>query len=216
MATKIKFLFARAKHTLQNEGLKALISRGLTRGFYEHQVFNLYEHTLKDRDEDDYRPEIKDFDFMIVSTKKEADALISGGFDLQLSVTNITDRLDKGAVAFCVFVGRELASIGFTAGNQEAVDSLNQPPFKLNFSAGEACTGGGWTNPKYRALGLATYVYFKRLQSLKAEGKIIARAAALTDNTASNKTQARFAPRIWAEGHSFRVLWHIFWQEKPS
>ncbi|HEX7475517.1 MAG TPA: hypothetical protein VF318_06070, partial [Dehalococcoidales bacterium] len=199
----------------QTDGLKALIGRGVLHGFYERQIYYLYEHSMQDRAEANYKPKIKDFMFTIVSTKQEADKLISSGFNLHLNVTDARHRLDKGAIAFCVFIGQDLASIGFIATTQDAMDSLNQPPIKVNFSKGEVCTGGGWTNPKYRALGLATYLYFKRLQSLKDEGKVIARAAVLKDNIASHKTHARFAPRIWAEGHASRVLWHIFWKEIP-
>ena len=136
------------------------------------------------------------------------------GFDLRLEITEIRHRVEKGAIAYCVFIGRDLASIGFIAGNQEAMNSLNPPPFKVNFSAGEVYTGGLWTNPEYRGHGLAAYVYFKRLQALKNEGKVIARNIVLKDNIAAHKMLSRFTPKITGEGHASRVLWHIFWKEK--
>jgi hypothetical protein len=196
IASEMTVLFKKARNILQTEGLKALIGRGFKRGFYEHQIYYLYEHSLKDRDEANYQPRIKDFIYMIISTRQEADKLIFNGFDFHPGVTNIRQRLDKGAVAFCVFMEKDLASIGFIAMTQKAMDGLNQPPYKVNFSTGEACTGGGWTNPNYRASGLATYVYFKRLQALKERGKVIARAAVTQDNTVSHKMHARFTPKI--------------------
>jgi hypothetical protein len=211
---EIRALHKRAIYILQTEGLKTLFIKGFKSGFYERQTYLLYEHLLQDRNEDDFRPDLKDFVFIVVSTINEVDKLISDGFNFHSSITKIRDRLDKGAEASCIFVGKELSSIGFIARNQEAMESLDQPPYKVNFSAGEVCTGGLWTNPKHRGLGLAAYNYFKRLQLLKNEGKIIARNVVYKNNDASHKMLARFSPIVRAEGCSLRILWHVFWKEK--
>jgi ribosomal protein S18 acetylase RimI-like enzyme len=214
MLGEIRNYFNRAKQILQIAGLKALFVRGLKHGFYEHQTYYLYEHVLKDRDEADFVPGVKDFTFKTITCRRDIDQLVSNGFDLRLDITDISLRVDRGAAAYCAFIGRDLASIGFIAGNQEAMNSLNPPPFKVNFSAGEVYTGGLWTNPDYRGHGLAAYIYFKRLQSLKNEGKVIARNIVLKDNTPAHKMLSRFAPKISGEGQASRVLWHIFWKEK--
>jgi hypothetical protein len=210
-------LVTRAKYYLKTEGLKALIRRGaifLGYTFYQHRAYYLYEHTLKERDEADFQPKTKDFTYKIVSTNKEVDELISNGFDFASELPLTREYLAKGAITSCVFIGRELAAIGFVASTQEAMDALKQPPYKVRFPEGEACTGGGWTNPKFRVLGLGTYIYFKRLQLLKEKGNVIARAAVSTDNIASQKLHAKFYPKIWAEGHIYKILWYTYWKEK--
>jgi hypothetical protein len=214
MNREIRIYYERAKNILQTAGLKALFIRALKHGFYEHQIYYLYEHVLKDRDEADFFPGVKDFIFKTIPARNDIDQLVSNGFDLRLDITDMRHRVEKGAIAYCIFIGRDLASIGFIAGNQEAMNSLNPPPFKVNFSAGEVYTGGLWTNPEYRGHGLAAYVYFKRLQALKNEGKVIARNIVLKDNIAAQKMLSRFTPKISGEGHACRVLWHIFWNEK--
>ena len=214
MIEKVALLFTKAKYIFETEGLKALIRRGASYTLYQHRSFYLYEHSLQDRDEAAYQPKIKDFAYKVVNTNQEIDELVSSGFDFCSRLTFIRRVLAKGAIASCLFIGRELAAIGFVASTQEAKDALIQPPYKVHFSRGEACTGGGWTNPKYRVLGLGTYIYFKRLQLLKDKGKVIARAAAETDNVASQELHAKFGPKIWAEGHVYRILCHIYWKEK--
>jgi hypothetical protein len=214
MIKEISIYYKRARNILQTAGLKALFVRGLKYGFYERQTYYLYEHVLKDRDEADFKPGVKDFIFKTIRARNDIDQLVSNGFDPRVEITDIRHRVEKGAIAYCVFIGRDLASIGFIAGNQEAMNSLNPPPFKVNFYAGEVYTGGLWTNPEYRGHGLAAYVYFKRLQALKNEGKVIARNIVLKDNIAAHKMLSRFTPMITGEGHASRVLWHIFWKEK--
>jgi hypothetical protein len=217
MKDTVAYLWTRAKYYFKTEGLKALIRRGaifIGYAFYQHRAYYLYEHTLKERDEADFRPKTKDFTYKTLSTNKEVDGLIASGFEFASELPLTRQVLAKGAISSCIFIGRELAAIGFVAATQEGMDALLQPPYKVHFSEGEACTGGGWTNPKYRVLGLGTYIYFKRLQLLKEKGKVIARAAVSIDNIASQKLHAKFGPKIWAEGHIYKVLWYTHWKEK--
>jgi len=56
-------------------------------------------------------PKIKDFTFKIVETTQQLDELSNEGFDLSLlDINEARHRLEKGAIAFWVFVERELAT----------------------------------------------------------------------------------------------------------
>ena len=91
-------------------------------------------------------------------------------------------NLDKGAIAFCIFVNGEVAHIGFVAMSEEAKNTVDHMPYKVDFSNNEACTGATETVPEYRSKGLMGYVYFKRFQFLREKGKVISRVSLLILN----------------------------------
>ena len=188
--------------------------------FFEYQTYYLSGYTAEDvrnLNEAARMPKVDNFTLKIVSTNKEADALEADGLEFRSYSRDFDTRgaLDKGATAFCIFVGRDLASIGWTATTQHAMDSLDQPPFKVDFSNNEACTGRAWTNPKYRRMGLHLYGNLKRRQFLVDKGITIVRDAITTENFASPKTNPNYSPRIYAEGRYLRVLRWKSWKERP-
>lgn len=173
----INVLIARAKDILQTEGLIGLARRGVSFWVYysfRYGKFYLYKHKhdiLKERNEADFMPRITNFTFKIVSTHKQADELAaSTGFDFRQYFINARPALDKGAIAFCIFVDRELAHIGWVALTEEARKFVDSLPYRVDFDNKEACTGSTETIPKYRGNGLMAYGYFKRFQYLKERG----------------------------------------------
>ena len=133
--SRLPWLLRRAKLILQTEGLIPLVRRGLpfvVRRFVRYQTYYLYETdlqgTFRERTEAYVLPKIQNFIFKVVSTKQQADELEAEGLEFRSQAVNANDRLDKGAVAFCFFIERDLASIGWVAMTQEVKDSLAQPP----------------------------------------------------------------------------------------
>ncbi|MDY6917200.1 MAG: hypothetical protein SVP26_04525 [Chloroflexota bacterium] len=131
------------------------------------------------------------------------------------SVPNARQRLDRGAMAFCVFAGRELGSIGWVAFSKEAQASLDEPPLPVDYESGEAYRGGVWTSPRYRGLGLHTYGNFKRCQFLVERGAPRWWGLIERGNTVSLRTNLKFAPVIESEGRYLRVLWWKSWKGRP-
>jgi len=131
------------------------------------------------------------------------------------TVADAKQRLDSGAVVFCIFKEKELASIGWVAMNRAAKDSLFQPPFTINFDKGEAATGGGWTNPTFRGKGLAALIYCKRLEYCRDRGINTIYAAVRVNNRISLKMHARFNPLIRGKGRELGILWFRSWKEVP-
>jgi hypothetical protein len=221
MLYRLTELFTVAKRIFQTEGLPPLLTRGFAflRGrFFQYGTYYLYEidisKALKQNKEADLLPKVQDFILKIVYTKEQADELDREGFDFQHQVTDIRKRLDKGAIAFCIFVGHELANIGWITLTQQAKDSLTELPFKVDFSNNEACTGSA-TDPKYRNIGLMRYNYFKRLEFLKENGRLRDRAAVAKSNVASQMGVAKISNNIYAEARFLKLLWWKFWWEKP-
>lgn len=208
----------RVKDVLQNEGLVPLLRRGfafLVGYFFKYETLYLYEHTMKERNEADFLPKIQNFTFQIVSTNLKADELAAGGHDFRSYSIYTSTWLDKGAVAFCFFVGRELAHIGWVAMTEEAKNAFEPFPYKVNFSNKEVCTGGTLTIPKYRGKGLMVYGYFKRFQYLWERGIVVSRNVVAIDNVASIKAHGKFSPKIHAKARYLKVLWWKFWKETP-
>ena len=213
--------FTRTKQVWQTEGLMPLLRWVFTSvisRFFAYRTFYLYEHIIENDQrlrEADFTPKIDNTYHRIVTTNKEANALEAEGFEFRSQAANARVRLDNGAIAFCIFVGRELANIVWVAMTQQAKDSLKEPPFKVDFSENEAWSGGAWTNPKYRRMGLIVYGDLKRRQFMLDKGIVISRYVAAKRNIGPQKAIARIGPRVYAEGRQLRILWWKSWKEKP-
>jgi len=212
-------LIPRAREVLREEGIGSVLKRGLSvvkSWFFEYENYYLYEHILEDGNEADFLPKVKNFTFNIVSSNEEADALAqSTGVDFRKHFIDSRKRLEKGAIAFCVFIDGEAAHTGWVALNEEARKSVDSLPYKIDFENGEACTGGTGTLTKYRGKRLMVYGYFKRFQFLREKGVKISRNAVDVKNIASQRVHAKFNHRIYARARYLKILWWKSWQELP-
>ncbi|MDD1744390.1 MAG: hypothetical protein LUQ20_01055 [Candidatus Methanoperedens sp.] len=165
---------------------------------------------MEERDETNFLPKTRDFIVQIVTSNKQADELAAHAVDFRKHIGNAQRALDKEAVAFCIFIGKELAHVGWLALTEEAKDAFDPLPYRIDFSNKEACTGGTITFPKFRGKGLMTYGYFKRFQFLWENGIKISRNAVKTNNIISQKVHNKFNPKIYAKAYYVRFLWWKF------
>jgi hypothetical protein len=205
-------LLIKAKCILQIDELISLFRR-VAGHFLRYGIVYVYEHKMIERNEADFVPELKSFAFHIVSTQKEADELIAHGFNFGPYYSHARKRLDKGAIAFCFFVGQELAHVGWVAITQEAKDSFDSLPYHVDFSNRQACTGGTLTIPQYERKGLMTYGYYKRFEFFREKGILTSRNAVHAKNIASRKVHAKFCPRIVARARYVKILCWTYWKE---
>jgi ribosomal protein S18 acetylase RimI-like enzyme len=177
----------------------------------------LYESSLVKRNEDDFRPEIRNFTFKVITAPQQLDELVSAGYDLSLCDPETRSILGKGAVAGFLFVGRELASTEWAAMSKNANKAINIYPLKIDFSQKEAYASGVWTNPQFRRKGLHTYVYYKVYEFLRENGIKTVRSIVATDNLAAQKAHDKFAPqeKVYARARYLRLLGLHFWNEFP-
>lgn len=171
--------------------------------YYTTYYLTLEEIKLKEENEARYMPKIQDFTFKIVSTNQEADELAAHGLEFRSRPLKYRERLDKGAIASCIFVGRELAHTSWLAFTEEAKQTFGALPQKVDFANNEAYYGDSLTNPKYRGLGLATYEHFKLYQFLKERGRSVCRGIIWKDNLLSQK---KLNPKIYAGGRYLNLL----------
>jgi hypothetical protein len=170
----------------------------------------------KKRNAVEYLPQIKDFDFRIVSSNAEAEQLAREiDFDFRRHILKAVERLDKGAVAFLIFIQGDFAYIGWAALSPEAKNALDSRPFKVDFEHRQAHTGGSFTFLPYRNKGLMTYGYFRIFEFLEQKGITSTRNVVRVTNLSSQKVHAKFHPQIYAKARHTKILWHQFWKELP-
>jgi len=210
-------IIKRARYLYNTEGFSPLIRQALsflTRHIFERKCYYIIEHRPARYLENNFLPSIPDYIFKRIEADDidKNDPLVMYVYG---KVADAREKLESGAIAFCIFVNGELATIGWVAMNERANDSLFQPPFKVNFRTGEAATGGGWTDPRYRAKHIYTYNYYRRLQYLWENGRTVAFAAVLEHNVPGLKMHARFKAGIRGKGTDLRILGRRSWKEMP-
>ena len=216
---KLQTLIRRSKDIYQQEGFISFLGHVYdyiaTRSL-KYEKYYLYEHTLKERNEVDFIPRIQNYQLIIIHDKKMADELATDtGFNLRNQIINASELLDKGAIAFCVFVDGEFVHIGWIATNNEAKKALDPLPYEVDFLNHQACTGGTFTIPKYRGKGLMAYGYFERFRFLWHNGFTTSRNAVNFNNIASQRVHKKFGPIVYARAFSFSILRWRLWREKP-
>lgn len=220
MLHRLSAKLAAAKDILQTEGAVSLLRRGFDfsrRSLFQHGRYYLYEHSLEERNEADFMPRIHDFVFKIISSNEEADELAASiGHDFRHCFINARRTLDKGAIAFCIFVDGRIAHIGWVALTEEAKQKIDCHPYEVEFANKIACTGGTETVPEHRGKGLMVYGYFKRFQYLREKGLIASRNAVAVDNIASQKAHAKFGPKKYATARYLKLLGWEYWRESPT
>jgi len=217
MIATLRQIIYKAREILKTEGLVSLLGRGirfLVKPLFEYRVVYLYENTLEDfrnLKEIDFKPKVDNFTLKIVSTNQEADRLEAEGFEFRLRAENSQQLLDKGAIAFCIFVGRELANIGWIRMTEEARDTSNK--MKVDYQNNEVQGGFAWTNPKYRRLGFQRYGAFERRRFAFSRGITTYRTYIDKSNIASQVATSKVF-RKYGEGRHLKIAWWRFWKEK--
>jgi hypothetical protein len=92
---------------------------------------------------------------------------------------------------------------------------MDELPYKVDFSKGEAFVARAWSNPRYRQRGLSDYVGFQAFRFLGENGIGIARGAVGTCNIAGQRSFTRQGRRWYAEARYLKILWWKSWKEKP-
>ncbi|HEY49759.1 MAG TPA: hypothetical protein G4O13_06915 [Dehalococcoidia bacterium] len=216
---ELKVLVKRARDIYKYQGLRPLLARVYDRVasfVFQYAHYYIFEHTLIERDEADFLPRIDNFTLHIIRTNKEAGEFEAAtGFELRRRLVDVEEKLEKGAIGFCGFVGEEFAHIGWIAFSEKARKTFDTVPYKVDFSNGQACTGGSYTVPAFRGKGLMAYVYFRRFQFLREMGIKTTRNSVLTSNTASLKVHAKFGPKLLARGRRLKLMGRQSWKETP-
>ncbi len=200
---------------LREEGLFALLVVAFRRYIFDYRRFYLYEHSPVVRDETPFLPSLDAFDERFVSSNDEADRLALERQDFRDIIPDARLALDRGAVAFCVYAGHEVAHVGWLAMSAPARKALDYLGYDIDFESGVAWTGRAYTVREYRGRRLVAYSSMRRLEYLLNSGVAHSRTAVEIVNIGVHRTAMRFGPRIYATGYQLRLFCWTRWKERP-
>ena len=218
----MRSLASRALQILREEGLPALLRHSiafaayLSRHFVEWGSVYLYEYDLASREMPQRRALPESYVLHIVHMNEEADQLAARGLeDFRTRFILARRNLNRGAVAFCVHEGGELANVGWLGFTKRAKECMDRVPYSVDFEHGETFTGGDFTVPNCRGKGLMFYNLGERIRYLQEGGYRANRDAVPTGNVASQRITERFAGQPRASGFYVRMFGWSYWREKP-
>jgi hypothetical protein len=213
----IREYWNRARYILRNEGVIPLLGRILlyiSSNIFSYKEYYVCQDFVGELNEADFLPKVKDFTFKLITNNEVADDWAKQtGSDFRKQIRNARQRLDTGAVAFCIFVQNELASSIWLGFNQKAKNLINPQPYRVDFAAHQGFSGGGETVPKYRGKGLSSYLWFQRNNYMKQHGIIMLTGLAATDDPF--KLQSKFPTKIHLKARHIKFLWWQYWKETP-
>jgi hypothetical protein len=209
----------RGQYILRNEGAISLLRRifsYLSSYIFCYKEYYIRQHFVGDLNEADFLPKVKGFTFKLITSNEIADDWAKRtGFDFREQILHARQRLDAGAVAFCIFIQNYLAHILWLGLNQKSKNSINSEPYQVNFSEHQGCIGGAETVPEYRGTGLMAYACFHRNNYMKQQGIAMLISINATDNVAICKVESRFPSKICAKARYINFLWWRYWKETP-
>lgn len=218
MSSYLRQKYKRGIYILQKEGLFAFfvnVVRFLRRCVFIYDTYYTYELPLNGPMQFEPAPKIQDFVFEIVPTNQRLDELAAQGFDFGIHGIRARDKLDKGALMFCIFIGKELACIHWAVTTQEAMDMIFRIPYKVDFLNGEVYIGWSETSPKYKRLGLSQYLIAEKLKLFATMGKTTGKWTVVKSNRASQRLTIKIGGRVYGEGRYLNILGWKSWKEKP-
>lgn len=208
--------YHRANYILRNEGWRAFIRQGFSfvrNLFFSYGNYYIYEKDLSPADgEIKFKPRI-DCMPRVISSPDEFDQLIAQGYDFR--AMNFRRKLEKGALAFCFFVGKELVHVTWLAPNKEAKQEIDYLPFTVDFKAGEVCSGASSTDPAHRGKRLFSSIYSLIFSYLAKDGILKDKFTIEVSNIVSQRALAKFNPVITGKGRYLKILWWQSWKESP-
>jgi hypothetical protein len=217
MSSHLRQKYERGRYILQKEGLFAFfvnVVRFLRRCVFIYETYYTYELPLNGPMQFEPTPKIQDFVFEIVTTSQRLKDLAAQGCDFGINVIGAEEKLDKGALMFCILIGKELACIHWAATTLEAMDMIFRIPYKVDFLNGEVYIGWSETTPKYKRLGLSQYLIAEKLKLFATMGKTTGKWTVVKSNRASQRLTIKIGGRVYGEGRYLKILWWKSWKER--
>jgi hypothetical protein len=205
-------IFKRAINIFKQEGIAALIKRTLLFLKYvfscSYEKYYIYENNLNVPIID---PKIGNTSIKIIENPEQFDGLIKEGYDFSgWNLNTYKLKVNFGAVAFCVFVEKEFASIVLVAldkSSQKEVDAFIDKDINKN-----ACSGWSHTQNKYRGMGLSYRAYYDLFTYLKNKGRIKDYFKIEIHNYPSQRVAEKLNSIKIGEGYILKILWWRIWK----
>ena len=214
----MRSIVTRSRAIVEHDGLLTLfksIFLFLAHRIFIYETYFLNETPLEgiETDPEKFLPDIPSLTYKFIQSNKEADELETRFKDFRLYHLNARERLDSGAIAFCIFVGNEPAYICWMAMSETARQCIDKIPYAIEFTGKEAFMGGELTVLKYRRKGLKTYGVHLRNKFLKELGVTKKFSAITVRNKASLKALVGRKNFIYAKALYIKIFGWVFWKE---
>lgn len=225
---KLCTLLRRAREVWQTEGLFSLLRKVIQvikpHSFLYKPLF-LYENDLAETlrlNKPSSKFDIDNLTTKIIATNKQAEDLEDEEFAFLSYAASDNrdfkyhDKLSKGAIAFCTYVGKDPATIAWAITTKQSLDSISSLSIKVDFSNGEVYVMDFWTNPKHRRKGLCQYnLICNQFPFLMENGTRMVRSCTESSNKPSQSLHEQSGFRKYADGRYMHFLWWKFWKETP-
>ncbi len=185
----------------------------------------IYEHDLTNisAKEEHLTPLLPEMKYTFVDEVKEVEQLKKEGFRIPYAAFKDSERLERGAKAFCLFSGKDLIHIGWLCMTEEAKKSVTPVKYRLDFTKMAAIEEAetfqeknGAGNKRHGTFkSFLAYSYFKRARYILESGKSIARYGILTGNLPSQRIVERLGARKISTIRLLRLLGFEIWNESP-
>jgi len=220
MKNKLKYFYSGVRGVLKHEGIMSLIKKGLM--FLSHRFFVFEDYYIvvsnnMDIDKEveaDYLPKVEDHCWWMLTTNQEADELVADGFELGAYELNLRTLLDKDAIAFCNFAGKELAHFSVLADNPRGKKAVEPLPFSVDFEHGQIVVGRALTVPKFRRLHFRKYNGYLMRKYRWARGKVSTKYPIQVNNYPALAIAAQPPERqIVSKCRFIKILWFKYFKE---
>ncbi|MFC2008813.1 hypothetical protein ACFLUT_02025 [Chloroflexota bacterium] len=160
-------------------------------------------------------PPVEGLEVHVLQSEQDVEYLVAAGYeDVRRVMRPAGHQLRSGAIGFCAFVKRDVAHIAWVATTADAKLAIDSVPYLVGFADGEACWGGAYTVGRFRGKGLHGHVMEWRLRYCDEHGYRVVVGATNVDNAPSLRNQAKYGPRVRAQGRYRRVLRWSSWTEE--
>ncbi|MDD5043626.1 MAG: hypothetical protein PHD51_03070 [Patescibacteria group bacterium] len=216
MLLKLKDFLDLSVYTLKEEGFFSFCQKALAHlagSIFSYNTILVYEKDLTKLDNIYFYPRLDGAVLKIISSIDEYNKAKEGGYSLDIAVSE--RWIGEGAIAFCVFVGRDLAHLTWVALNQETKSHIDSNNYQVDFLNKEVASGASKTKKKYLRKGLYLFVYSEIFIFLHNLGKTRDKFTINESNTASRRALEKFNPRIIKKIKCLRILFFSKCRELP-
>jgi len=214
-------IFDKMVSVYKAEGLLSLIQRSsgyLLQNVISYQTYYLIKRNIQDIELEPLKKvdNVGEVITKSIQSNKQADEIAAEYEDFRPYVTNAHRILDAGGIAFCLYVGKDVACAGWIATTETARRAMTDIPMYVDFDNKEAYLGYTYTVPKYRGKRLAYYRSFLRARFLREMGIITKRYAIRTNNHAAINA-SKFTPSriVYSRARYLKLMGFKFWKEIP-
>lgn len=210
-------------YLLQREGVASVVRRAFqfsSSWLFQWKAYYVFRVDLRNATRYSYGtgrpPDVPNLRMEIVQSNEQADVLEREGLEFRSQSFQATGRLAAGAIAVCIWSEHRLVHIRWAGMSQSAMKLLQDPPYHVDFAAGEFVSSGAWTHPAFRRKGLSEFARHHTHAYMRDVMGYPVLASIQRKKNIAAVLQTHMGMRgIREEGRHLHLLWWDWWWQKP-